>query len=188
MTSTDTRPKRFVSRQHTNHPATLELLPSEFPATFPGSVLLFMPQVLRVYPVGQKMSSIPYKRNINWISSRVRCWPENLSIQSQNLQFSRSLKIEIIELNRYIADVLGNIHISIRALAWHIRYGIQKHVRPPAATEMTRAVSKKRNVRRPFSENVRKKHATRATEQMYWQINTFQCIRSVFYAYEHSEY
>lgn len=65
MTSTDTRPKRFVSRQHTNHPATLELLPSEFPATFPGSVLLFMPQVLRVYPVGQKMSSIPYKRNIN---------------------------------------------------------------------------------------------------------------------------
>ena len=62
---------------------------------------------------------------------------------------------------------LGDIHTSIRALAWQIRYGIQKHVRPPAATEMTRVVSKKRNVRRPFSENVWKKHATRTTEQMY---------------------
>jgi hypothetical protein len=62
-----------------------------------------------------------------------------------------------------MADILGDIHISIKALAWRIRYGIQKHVRPPAATELTRVVSKKRDVRRPFSENVRKKHAMRAS-------------------------
>ena len=38
---------------------------------------------------------------------------------------------------------------------------------------MTRVVSKKRNVRRPFWENVQKKqHATRATEQMYWQMRS----------------
>ena len=76
---------RFTTT-HTDNSAALELLPSGGPATFPGSVLLFMPQVLRVYPVGQAMSSIPYKRSTNWISPRVRCWPENLSIQSQNLR------------------------------------------------------------------------------------------------------
>lgn len=58
-----------------------------------------------------------------------------------------------------MADVLGDTHISIRDLAWQIRYGIPKHVKPPAATEMTRAVSKMRNARHPFSENVRNKHA-----------------------------